>query len=146
MPQHYYQQSSAWNHVNKHTYKKHTGAGIWGALISAIIPHKPKPKPQEEEGEGFFDIFKGQFGKPERGWPTKGRRRKPRNKAKDERNRQRAKANRDFAKEEARRMNKAGKQGAGLWGDAKQMLKDAKRQFMYKHKLSREYWENNPAG
>ena len=101
MPQHYYQQSSAWNHVNKHTYKKHTGAGIWGALISAIVPHKPKPKPQEEEGEGFFShMFE-----PAEGWPTKGRRkRKPRDKAKDERNRQRAKANRDFAKNEARRM------------------------------------------
>ena len=73
MPQHYYQQSSAWNHVNKHTYKKHTGAGIWGALISAIIPHKPKPKPQEEEGEGFADIGKWQTKTPERGWPTKGK-------------------------------------------------------------------------
>jgi hypothetical protein len=62
MPQHYYQQSSAWNHVNKHTYKKHTGAGIWGALISAIIPHKPKP--QEEEGEGFADIGKWITKKP----------------------------------------------------------------------------------
>ena len=108
MVQHYYQQSSAWNHVNKHTYKKHTGAGIWGALISAFVPHKPKP--QEEEGEGFGSMIRkmyGDFNKPgtdayRLSHVTKGRRK--RDIGKDERNRQRAKANRNFAKEEARRL------------------------------------------
>ena len=121
MPQHYYQQSSAWNHVNKHTYKKHTGAGIWGALISAIIPHKPKPKPQEEEGEGFADIGKWQTKTPERGWPTKGKpihnksygyRYGPGARRKTKVNRKKLRAAKARIQNEARRMRG---DGGGFW-------------------------------
>lgn len=141
MPQHYYQQSSAWNHVNRHTYKKHTGAGFFGALISAIVPHKPKPKPrpqpQEEEGEGFLDDPSFRPPKlPPKIVTREGR--GARRKRAILRSKQMQRAREGFILEPVAR------EGAGLWGDLKQVLKDQKRQFMYKHKLSKEAWESHP--